>query len=63
MLCSAVKCISPLKTLTTKHKPKAQMMVSLEPMNLKEDSRGGLGSHYCFSEGITEIDGSDEHTS
>lgn len=36
MLCSAVKCILSLKTLATKHKPKPQMIVSLDPMNLKK---------------------------
>lgn len=30
-LCSEVKCILPLKTLATKHKPKPQMIVSLDP--------------------------------
>lgn len=36
MLCSALKCILPLKTLATKHKPKPQMIVSLDPMNLRK---------------------------
>lgn len=43
-----------LKTLTTKHKPKPQMIVSLDPSNL----RCGFRRLYSFPDGITELDGS-----
>lgn len=61
MLCSALKCILPLQTLTTKHKTSNDSFI--RPYDLKEDLRCGFGSYCCFSNGIAEIDVSDEHKS
>lgn len=63
VLCSAVNSILPLQTLTTKHKPKPEMIVSLDPMILKKTCGVDLEALTVFSDGITKIDSSNEHKS